>query len=155
MSAFYVGSDHIDAMLSAALRAHGGVWVPRSLTNDTPHIRNPDRALMSRIGALLLRANVDSLKARYPGSWHELLWGAEPDQFRFRHDMHWLNRAPPAHVAKLCDCFDYQSCEHEGWDGSEAARWSAWLREAAWRMTPEYDAGPWGYKRPAPQLVKA
>lgn len=153
MSAFYVGEQHVTAILSASHRVRHGVWVPASVAGpDWPHGRNLGRGQhaeqMTALGLELLRENRNSLAARYPSDFETMLDG-NLNTYRFRMDLHALNRLHPAEIAKLVDCYEYQSCEHEGWAGSDAKRWCDWLRGELWSLFPEYDDGAWTYRPPA------
>jgi hypothetical protein len=55
---------------------------------------------------------------------------------------------PPAtivEIAKAVSCYEYQSCEHDGWETSEAHAFCQALTEALLHSLPGYDAAPWGF----------
>ena len=56
------------------------------------------------------------------------------------------HRAPfsAVQVIKACNCLDYQSCEHDGWEASEAKSFLDSLISAACHRLPGYDAAEWG-----------
>ncbi|MCP4599822.1 MAG: hypothetical protein GY847_04655 [Proteobacteria bacterium] len=47
-------------------------------------------------------------------------------------------------IIKLCDCYKYQSCEHDGWENSRANKIVTEIRETAIRSLPGYREAPWG-----------
>lgn len=158
MSAFYVGEAHVTAMLSAAHRHQHGVWVPAGIAGpDWPHGRTLGKGQnasdMTALGLELLRENRNSLAARYPSDFETMMDG-NLNAYRFRMDLHALNRLHPAEVAAMIDCYEYQSCEHEEWKTSDARKWCDWLRRVLWSLLPEYN-GQWQYQRPAPATPDA
>jgi hypothetical protein len=50
----------------------------------------------------------------------------------------------PVELLKAVDCLEYQSCEHEGWNKSEAKKECERLRAIATRNLPGYNEAPWG-----------
>ena len=46
-------------------------------------------------------------------------------------------------VVKLCQSLEYQSCEHDGWETSEARRIVRAVLSAAISRVDGYDAAPW------------
>ena len=59
---------------------------------------------------------------------------------------------PLAHVFKLCDGLEYQSCEHPEWEASLAKEQLDAIRNLAWTRLPGYEAGPWSYEDRCPEL---
>lgn len=139
MSAWIVSNDHIDVLVNA-LAASG------TLPPDTDW-----RAL----GQELWHENHLSVNYRYdentPTPTYVLRTSEAP--------LH------PVAVLKAIGCFDYQSCEHEGWEDSRACQLLTALRtsliestglagdedqEAAGRTRywnhPVYNAAPWGFE---------
>jgi hypothetical protein len=41
------------------------------------------------------------------------------------------------------DCYEYQSCEHDGWDDSATKRFCNSLRHSLTASLPGYNAAPW------------
>jgi hypothetical protein len=116
MSAWTVGQDHIDLMVTAAMRLAG--W-------NEKYINVPKTA--DTLGQELWQENFDSVNFRYSEQ--------EPVP-----EYHWTPVAEiqegeltPAHLVQLisaADCYDYQSCEHPAWSDSKAY----WVTQAikAW-----------------------
>lgn len=47
-------------------------------------------------------------------------------------------------LAKQVNCYEYQSCEHEGWESSKAYKMCQAIKEGLLRNHPDYEAAPWG-----------
>ena len=86
---------------------------------------------MARLGQLLWDENRLSIEHRYPdtaGDKFEATWG----------DCEYGEHAPsvhttinPAQVVQSCRCFEYQACEHPGWESSEACAFVRALERSA------------------------
>jgi hypothetical protein len=50
-------------------------------------------------------------------------------------------------VLKACNCLEYQSCEHPGWEASEAHAFLQALKDKAVRALPGYETARWGAPR--------
>jgi hypothetical protein len=102
MSAFFVGTSHVDALLSY-LKTRGGY-------HD---------ATLTELGQTLLRANVAGLKERYPsGDWS----GTEDlaSGYAFKNIGTKLAKLGPLDILSMCDCYDYQCSEADDYPASEA-----------------------------------
>jgi hypothetical protein len=131
MSAWMVSTRHIDCLVSA-MGAFGIVG----------------RDEYDRIGDILVQENVESLLYRY--SRDKRSDYAAPGTYRHTP----FSSEDPAFILKQVDCYDYQACEHPGWEESEASRLCNLLVEkiaasighspSEIRMTPAWDAALWG-----------
>ena len=145
MSAWIVSKHHIDAMLTAALsrRIQGPQrGVLRFWTGDLSWAVTRETA--DEVGEMLWGENVASVARRYGGDEVANLPGPvelSREPYRFEQ---LPGEVDPVKVFKIIDCFDYQSCEHEGWKSSPAFAFCQALRKACWQSLPGYDAGPWG-----------
>jgi hypothetical protein len=121
MSAFIVGREHIRFIVEAArcpyhspLRWHVGEEA-RELSTDV--------AEASRVGQMLWDECVKSVQHRYPRDTPETLPGPAGD-FPYQYGRHkflaFALAAHPLMVIQACHCYAYQSCEHPGWEASEA-----------------------------------
>lgn len=150
MSAYIVSDNTIHAIVGFAW---GNGYSPNvSTVRDWPGTTTPHgyillrdqchRTTPSRIGQLLLHENYLSVNYRY----------REDDQtprYTFkRFDVFDIKgtRRPlkPIDIVKLCDCLDYQSCEHPGWPDSWARDFLTRVKDVAMQTSPEYEAAPWG-----------
>lgn len=134
MSAFLVSTNHIHALVSAAARVarrHGEFAFPR-----LPDHRRPN---LAEVGAELIRENVKSIQFRYPNDKTTTM--PDPDTYAYV-------RPSVAHdvvvLLKAIDCYEYQSCEHDGWRESWALTFCSELRLFLIGELPGYDAAPWG-----------
>src|SRR3990167_6369715 len=129
-------------------------WRAWSAAKD-PHYHRADHESADRIGAMLIRENVASVAYRYPDDTDETRPGPrpcywlEPYAYRTGHDplvgsrgqVAWSARRPTAvEGLKLADHFEYQACEHPGWEASEAKAFLEALRGAL-GMAPQRDTG--------------
>lgn len=109
---------------------------------------------------LLLDANIASLEARYPGRDFLEEWKQKAKGFKFRDESpQYLTAVAMGRAVgygefatiaiKLCHCFDYQACEVNDYNGTDAAMITRGIVET---MTASggksegkaYDAAPWG-----------
>lgn len=131
MSAWLVSEAHIDALVQAAVV--DGLVEVRAATAT---------------GRMLWRENMLSLAYRYDDPIDE----EALDGYRFEGIEAPLDDAVILHLA---ECYRYQTCEHVGWSGSDAARLTAaltsligarhpaWPRDGAGDPIPPGDL-PWG-----------
>lgn len=98
---------------------------------------------IARIIARLAAENLRSLEARYPGQQDR---DAIIQSFgRFTRDMEREAKALPVlTVIKTAHHYAYQSCEHNGWEDSQAKRMVDGLERRLVRKLPGYDDAPWG-----------
>ena len=126
MSAYIVSKRHIDYLVTLALKCE--VW-----TEDP-----------TRLGALLWEENRASVAHRYSKET-ELPTPYTYEPYDREEDLN------PGFGQKQIHCLNYQSCEHPGWENSQAhdilfrldnALYFRGLKEkgAAWR----YERAPWG-----------
>lgn len=133
MSAFIVSNDHIDALVSFALAHRTSYW-----TGSHRVAISHENA--EEIGRILMDENVASVAHLYQDriDQDERDAGAA---YRFRE----FDVLPsPVVILKACDCYDYQACEHDGWDASMAKIIVNAIRRDAVRALPGYEAAPWG-----------
>jgi hypothetical protein len=130
MSAFVVSDKHINTLITWAynnkVQYYKDRWVD---INQTPtHAANT-----------LYAENVRSVNSRYNERSK-----TQYDRFRFVP----VQDLPDAiGIIKLCHCLQYQSCEHKGWDKSEAKKLLQAIEEYAMRALPgfekAYNAAEW------------
>jgi hypothetical protein len=130
MSAFVVSKRHIDAMVTAALDGRHGMNLTWFGADGTRH--EVTLATATETGAMLWATNVESVNYRYNDNEPLLDYSFES------HDV------PPVWVLKAIDCYEYQSCEHDGWKGSDASLFAEALRRHVVGMLPGYENAPWG-----------
>lgn len=144
MSAFIVSQQHIDAICTAAITYpdYGVAWQAADTSWRKLNKGDP----LDAIGHMLWEENVASVSYRYDdcedGDWPGPI-GLTIDQVRaYRHQP--PKRLPTVVEAlKLLNCYEYQSCEHDGWETSEASAFIKGLRRALIYALPGYDQAPW------------
>jgi len=135
VSAFLVSAKHIAALVDAsiAIRAkyHG-------LTDSMENTKR-DRALK-----MLAVENACSVNDRYFTSKARGGIPENPVEEFPAFELHVLTRVGIVSLLKAIDCYEYQSCEHAGWEGSDAERFCRELRCSLISFLPGYDDAPWG-----------
>ena len=126
MSVFLVNNNHISAIVKWAVNSqhfsyqHG---LPASTRFTEPH----------RLVKLLSNENLLSVNYRYLDK--QELGEVYFDRFAIS--------LTPVEVIKACHCLMYQSCEHEGWETSEAKAFLESVIQDAIRNLPGYDEAEW------------
>ena len=126
---------------------HLGLLAALSATHDGTPDQACDRA------ELFARENIASVAFRYPADAS----GKRPGPCLHDDDIvevsrlwaeHYSAHPPAVHpsfVAGYCKCLDYQSCEHDEWESSEAKR----LLDNLWRSLPTASSRAWDYRSPS------
>ena len=129
MSAYIVSDKHISAMLTlvSGPEYHGE---PKTYYWDCEIISFADNIMA--IGQKLLDENYKSVNARYNRNETPHTFSFEPVEMK------------PIEIVRLCHCYNYQTCEHDGWDGSEAEEISRQIEHYAIKNVPGYEDAPWG-----------
>jgi hypothetical protein len=120
MSAFIVSDATIDALVTYAIG--GG---SRRATNLDPQ----------EAGQLLVNENYRSCNHRYRGE------RGEPHTYSWRP---YPRPLTPVEAIKLCNHYDYQACETDDYEKTEAANLIRQIRDKAIHSLPGYDEAPWG-----------
>ena len=155
MSAFIVSDKHIDALLRYALAyprsgglhwfasdsaeagdyERGEPWGRTAVANAQARVREITHENASHIGRMLLLENHRSVGHRYDEP-------LELPAYNFN-----ITQAPtltPVEVLSIISCYEYQSCEHPGWEHSQAKAFCSALRHKMISHLPGYDEAPWG-----------
>lgn len=125
MSAWIVSKKHIDVLVAAALGMEG--VEPNAL------------------GKMLWEENHKSINYRYSEK------NAAP---AYEFEVPTTVELTPGLIAKQIACYEYQSCEHLGWEDSKARKFCEDLKRSlvpnrveaddAIRKLPGYEEAPWG-----------
>jgi hypothetical protein len=159
MSAFMVGKTHIDAMVTAAADiVHGhhdsGLrwWKTERYTGEWGEVGYSDRDQQSATGMMLWAENLASIHARYPDTLEGGMYPGPADftaddvlAYRFTRVS---GRIDPVAILKAIACYEYQSCEHEGWLASEARQFCIALQHKMICALPGYVTAPWEIDNP-------
>jgi hypothetical protein len=142
MSAFVVGHDHIDALMTFAASTKTSYYFNKKWVEIT-------RENCEEVGRILLDANVQSVSYRYddadetnlPGTIGETAAG-----YRFRP---FASHFQAVQIIKACHCLNYQSCERPDWYGSLAETILQAIKSAAEHKLPGYSDAQWDISRPS------
>ena len=149
MSAYIVTKNHILYLLSAITsrritRTYGFSYYHN---DSTTQVRLGDYDQLAAIGSKLWQENVKSVNARYNDATDSEAYTIQPHELA---SVHW-QEIEPVQVIKACHCLNYQSCEHEAWETSEAKTILDRLINAACHALTGYDDAAWG----APETTSA
>lgn len=144
MSAYVVGRAHIRYMVEAALARslfapHDSLSWIWDVNRDTGgykrgNLAPSDYQEAARVGQMLWDENIASVLHRYPQDTRETMPGPCDETFEYAEHGPGFARLPdiePCQVISAIGCYEYQACEHPGWDKSEAKAFCQALKEAA------------------------
>lgn len=149
MSAFVVDREHIDALLERAMApsGYGGDrfhWYDRDAESWHELISYENAG---EVGRMLWAENVKSVQYRYDDEPVSDLPGPaglsdeEVDGYSYTTP---ARRLTIVQALKAISCYEYQSCEHPGWETSSAYGFCDALRHKLIGQLPGYDDAPWG-----------
>lgn len=131
MSAWIVSKEHIDVLVRA-----------REAYSDSFWTRDFDR---DETGRMLWRENLRSVAARYPNDES----GERPGPIAFVDEdvdeYSYVNpgfKPTPGEVFQAVGCYEYQSCETDDWEETDAHKW---CRELVDVVASSMYEGPWGW----------
>lgn len=180
MSAHVASKTHVDVLVRAALDAKDyGISPPQDFrwwrVDDDGHYAGwrvvdpyagPELGLRvdsdylafytpSQAGQILVSENVESVSCRYPDEDERELPGPCDAYYIAPYIYADPGRSfSPGEVFKSIDYLDYQSCEHQGWQTSEAYSFLRSLREAYCRRVEDYETAPWGFDEVGTRAVR-
>jgi hypothetical protein len=129
VSAFLVGKRSIDAI----------VLVRERMNRDSDVLPALEHLSNDELGRMLWRENMLSLGARYSDPLDEEALAGYRYAFTSA-----LLAAPVVALIKNIHCYRYQSCEHDGWEKSDAAALCEALESYLVHRLPGYSDAPWG-----------
>lgn len=154
MSAYVVDRDHIRFLVTAAQRMNPRYTGRFSWWSEAKQTRvslgedmNP-----SDLGQMLWNENILSVTHRYPDCKdadgtvkYDRLPGVTNEVYLYQHPLaQGWGRIDPVAVLKACSCYEYQSCEHKGWEDSDAHNVIESIRSVAISSLPGYEDAEWG-----------
>jgi len=128
MSAYVVTDETIHALVTTLTLGSGTVVYH----GGTTYRYGGEEA--DTVGQTLVDANYASVNHRYSEAEHP---------HTYRHVLRAAGESPVT-ILKLCSHYEYQACEHPGYEGSLAASFIRTIREETIPKLPGYDAAPWG-----------
>ena len=150
MSAYVCNDNHLLYLVTMAMerpaQRYGFRWRHNGQTHELP---DTDLVTAADVANMLLRENIASVSHRYPHESSATLPGpiGGVDAFTpasFCRVWHWDS----VQILKSIQCYRYQSCEHPGWETSEAAAFIDSLEKAAIHALPGMDKAEWGAPEP-------
>lgn len=159
MSAHVVSQPNIDVLVHAAetIAQSGDAqtmawWIPDENGRYTAwrvlwpsRMGGQSQVMSGELGQMLWDENVRSVRHRYPDDY------ALPGDT----DMPWIIpykqqpvpfKLTPGEVFQTIDYYSYQTCEHPGWEVSEAFSFCRHLRGLWCKRVPGYAETPWGWE---------
>ena len=150
MSAYIVDRNHIVYLVTAGmkLRQYNLHW---RHNNKSHCLTGSDITAAARIANILWLENINSIFARYPSCKDDPSGMPGPTKENYIVS----EKELPARILtidavqllKSCDCYEYQACEHDGWEKSEAKAFIDALRSAYIHKLPGYSDAEWGAPR--------
>jgi hypothetical protein len=148
LSAWIVSKVHIDLMVTAGLEfgSHGPLVWWHEAAQKRYELTDRDA-----VGRMLWAENLASVACRYPNDED----GERPGPLDFRDsdvETYRFERVPlvfpdgAGAVAHNLACYEYQSCEHDGWVTSQAYAYCQALRGVLLYRLPGYNDAPWGFE---------
>ncbi len=153
MSAYVVDRDHIAALIRGAMTRReysGGLsWIFFPHADGTTYHRRElpigdyDRA--SEVAQMLWDENVKSVRHRYPECTDGLPGTIDDGDGGYQYGEHMpsMRTLEPVAILKACDGYEYQACEHDGWQHSEAHAFIEALRHTMIHQLPGYEDAAW------------
>lgn len=152
MSAFILPREHIHAMVAAGLKGRESTlrWFRKPLALGGIDFDKDACRLTyetaDAVGQMLVDQNVRSIEARYQDCEDMIGDAREPYTFEVAAVLWPMT---PVAMLKAIDCYEYQSCEDDGWHRSEAQQFCEALRGWTISQLPGYDeAKTWEYQGP-------
>lgn len=127
MSAFNVNEYHISQLIKYG--AHRGVGMCYQGKFDRK-IEGNEQLLLG----MLVKTNDDSVNHRYEENVPSMPGEYIPDYNRI---------LTAVQVIKACECFDYQSCEIDNYESTDAAKTIDAIRKRAISALPGYNEAEW------------
>ncbi|OGT35667.1 MAG: hypothetical protein A3F11_07110 [Gammaproteobacteria bacterium RIFCSPHIGHO2_12_FULL_37_14] len=135
MSAYILDKKSFDALVYAATDGYCDRYTPkRKFVFAHRNIRV--ELTENELGQLLVDQNYESFNYRYSKSQKPYLYKYEYDSV--------FETFKPVDFFKLCDCYEYQSCETNEYANSVADRAIFSLRKQLIRALPGYEDAAWG-----------
>lgn len=145
MSAFIVNPHHLDVMLSYFNRHDGYVTLRKK--------QIPDDALIEERWYTLRGSDIDELR-----TMKQILSDQNCRSINERYneqkappiaEFHLVHRKfSPVDIIKACNCYEYQACETEDYQQTDAARISDAIRSTAIGNLAGYEEAAWEIREP-------
>ena len=157
MSAYICNPEHFGVLAAYAVRNDCAVseW-----THSRKNTLDVKIDTAQRIAKGLARENIRSVAYRYPDSTDgdrpgPCLKDADIEEAAAIYAAYFIanpQNLRPIDVLKLCQGWDYQSCETDDWKDTLAWQQVDWIRSAAIRSLPGYEDAEWSFDKPIPAI---
>lgn len=127
MSAFIVNEYHLNRLIQYASFRDVSMCVDGKFDRS---VKDNEQLLLG----MLVKANYESVNDRYAENTP-----AMPG--KYTPDYEWS--LTPIQVIKACNCFDYQSCEIDNYETTDAAKTIEAIRSMAVSHLPGYEEAEW------------
>ena len=127
MSAWILSDIHINAILTA----YKETWKYRHCSKEHKDLE-PSEKDLTTLGQMLVDENYKSINCRYEEK-------TEARTFKFKK----TKLYSPIQIWVFIDCYEYQTCEHEGWKTSDAKKFLDKIREEIIAFSEEADKAMW------------
>jgi hypothetical protein len=126
-------------------------WHPKR--EERVSVKVGDQESATAVGQMLWDENLASVRHRYGEQDNADLPGpvGEDYEFAFPSAAFTFPRFEPVDVLKAVRCYEYQACEHPGWELSPSWYFCQALTATAVSCLPGYEGATWG----APDRFKA
>jgi hypothetical protein len=142
MSCYQVDKATIDLLVQAAMMAGRGhtdsglSWYHDDRRRELSNCADYTGERANEVGQMLTDENRASVDARYNET-------NEPDVYTYERFATLADDPDPKAVLSCLFCYEYQACEHPGWDASEAHMFCIALqKKMVWKLIG--DDQPWG-----------
>lgn len=140
-----LSKEHIDLLVAVIIQGPRGV---RPGIYHAPYFNHEttNQSHANAIGEMLVKENLSSIHARYPDTI------TDPDNTPGPFNQYWLApyeyqerhyRMAVAEAFSAISCYEYQSCEHDEWEQSDASKFCDALRHSLARCIHGYSDAPW------------
>ena len=133
MSAFIVPDNHIHSILTYAKKHLGKINYNERNVRLFGSYANDE---INELGQILVNANYRSVNTRYP---KDNFFPTTPHKYNYRS----VCDISAIEVIKACHCLDYQSCEFDGWEKSDAYKILQNIIQQATYKLENYESAPW------------
>lgn len=154
MSAYICNPEHFGILAAFAVQHRCAVreWC-RTVTGN-------DIETAQAIAKGLARENIRSVAYRYPNDVSgsrpgPCLHDAEIEEAAAIYAAHFVTHpqgVAPIQIIKLCQSYDYQSCETDDWKDTLAWRQIDWIKSAAIRCLNGYEGVDWSFDKQIPAI---
>lgn len=140
MSAYLCDDRHVNALISFAAQQENGSGLTYYFNGESIRVQSDHEC--QKAAEVLKAENLRSLAARYEDT--DTL-KEQPITFERNFFMSWQPLKLAVQILKACDCYDYQACESDDYEQTEAHALVDGIRSRAIGSLPGYEEAEWGW----------